>query len=44
MDSIIGGGVSAVFISTGLIFVFGEIIPQSVCARHGLRSGAFFAW
>ncbi|KAI9595902.1 hypothetical protein BDF19DRAFT_440516 [Syncephalis fuscata] len=44
MDSIIGGGLVAIFASTALIFVFGEIIPQSICARHGLRIGAFFAW
>ncbi|KAI8049717.1 hypothetical protein BDF22DRAFT_698351 [Syncephalis plumigaleata] len=43
MDSIIGGGLVAILASTGLIFVFGEIIPQSICARHGLRIGAFFA-
>ncbi|KAJ1657761.1 hypothetical protein IWQ61_002885 [Dispira simplex] len=44
MDSIFGGGVTAILVSTGLILVFGEVIPQSVCARHGLMIGAFFAW
>ncbi|KAJ1984199.1 hypothetical protein H4R34_000805 [Dimargaris verticillata] len=44
MDSIFGGGVTAVLASTALILVFGEVIPQSVCARHGLVIGAFFAW
>ncbi|KAJ9084461.1 hypothetical protein DSO57_1024142 [Entomophthora muscae] len=44
IDEIFGGGVYAVLISTGLILVFGEIIPQAFCARHGLRIGALFAW
>ncbi|KAK9720197.1 hypothetical protein K7432_004289 [Basidiobolus ranarum] len=39
-----GGGLTAILVSTGLIVLFGEIIPQSVCSRHGLRVGAFFAW
>ncbi|RKP37167.1 hypothetical protein BJ085DRAFT_2481, partial [Dimargaris cristalligena] len=44
MDSIFGGGVTAVLVSTALILIFGEVIPQAVCARHGLVIGAFFAW
>ncbi|KAL3894140.1 MAG: hypothetical protein SGCHY_005445, partial [Lobulomycetales sp.] len=37
-------GYLAVLISTALIVIFGEIIPQAVCSRHGLAIGAFFAW
>ncbi|RKP14915.1 hypothetical protein BJ684DRAFT_1180, partial [Piptocephalis cylindrospora] len=44
MDSIFGGGITAILGSTALIFIFGEIIPQSICSKHGLRIGAFFAW
>ncbi|KAI8322383.1 DUF21-domain-containing protein [Martensiomyces pterosporus] len=44
MDSILGGGVMAVLVSTASIVVFGEIIPQSLCARYGLAIGAFFAY
>lgn len=38
-----GGGVSAVVSSTAAIVVFGEVIPQSLCARYGLEIGSFFA-
>ncbi|KAJ3152141.1 hypothetical protein HK101_001835 [Irineochytrium annulatum] len=37
-------GYQAVLFSTALIVVFGEIIPQAVCARYGLQVGAFLAW
>ncbi|KAJ3027504.1 UNVERIFIED_CONTAM: hypothetical protein HDU68_003692 [Siphonaria sp. JEL0065] len=46
-------GYQAVLFSTLLVLVFGElslsvwlflIIPQSICARYGLRVGAIFAW
>ncbi|KAI8874183.1 DUF21-domain-containing protein, partial [Ramicandelaber brevisporus] len=46
-DSIMGGhggGLSAVLASTALVVIFGEILPQAICARHGLAVGAFFAW
>mmetsp|Transcript_7419 Transcript_7419/g.21935 ORF Transcript_7419/g.21935 Transcript_7419/m.21935 type:complete len:754 (-) Transcript_7419:297-2558(-) len=33
-------GVAGLIISTGLIVLFGEIVPQSICTRHGLRIGA----
>ncbi|KDN42403.1 DUF21-domain-containing protein [Tilletiaria anomala UBC 951] len=38
-----GGGIAAVLSSTLLIVIFGEIVPQSICARHGLAIGAFCA-
>jgi len=37
-------GYQAVLASTALIVLFGEIIPQAVCARYGLAIGAVFAW
>ncbi len=40
----ITAGILAGTISTGLIVVFGEILPQSVFARHGLKFGAKSAW
>lgn len=40
LDSILGGGYLAVLISTALIVIFGEVIPQSICVRYGLAIGA----
>ncbi|KAH6679340.1 hypothetical protein B0J14DRAFT_295917 [Halenospora varia] len=41
LDRSLGGGWPAVVGSTGLIVIFGEIIPQAVCARYGLAIGAW---
>lgn len=40
LDRDLKGGWPAVLMSTILIVVFGEIIPQSVCAKYGLKIGA----
>ncbi|MBU0531032.1 MAG: CNNM domain-containing protein [Candidatus Uhrbacteria bacterium] len=37
-------GVVAGFIATGVIFLFGEIIPQAVISRHAMAFGAKTAW
>lgn len=45
MDDVMGGGgIYAILVSSALIVIFGEIIPQAVCSRFGLAVGAFFAW
>ncbi|CAG8549887.1 9385_t:CDS:2, partial [Diversispora eburnea] len=45
MDDVLGGGgIWAILVSSMLIVLFGEIIPQAVCSRYGLAIGAFFAW
>ncbi|KAE8272110.1 hypothetical protein A4X09_0g212 [Tilletia walkeri] len=43
-DPLLGGGVQAVIVSTVLVIVFAELIPQSVCARYGLVIGAKMVW
>ncbi|KAK7059117.1 hypothetical protein VNI00_001742 [Paramarasmius palmivorus] len=43
LDSVLGGGVQSVVISTTLIVIFAEIIPQSLFTRHGLYLGAKMA-
>ena len=40
LDSEMKGGWIAVVISIALVVVFGEIIPQSICAKHGISIGA----
>ncbi|KAI8334002.1 hypothetical protein BC941DRAFT_433570 [Chlamydoabsidia padenii] len=40
LHNAIGGGWQAVAISTALIVIFGEVIPQSICVRYGLAIGA----
>ncbi|XP_062399419.1 metal transporter CNNM4 [Sardina pilchardus] len=40
LDDLIGSGFGAVIASTSGIVVFGEIVPQALCSRHGLAVGA----
>lgn len=39
-DTLAGSGLIAVLASTAGIVVFGEIVPQSICSRHGLAIGS----
>ncbi|WVQ74955.1 hypothetical protein IAR50_004563 [Cryptococcus sp. DSM 104548] len=39
LDDVLGGGLYAVIVSTTMIVIFGEIIPQAVCVRYGLFIG-----
>ncbi|KAI0071782.1 DUF21-domain-containing protein [Panus rudis PR-1116 ss-1] len=43
-DPVLGGGVPGVVVSTVLIVIFSEILPQSICTRYGLAIGAHMAW
>ena len=38
------GGVAALIASTALIVIFGEIVPQAICSRYGVKAGAYLAW
>uniref|UniRef100_A0A5F9CUZ3 Metal transporter n=1 Tax=Oryctolagus cuniculus TaxID=9986 RepID=A0A5F9CUZ3_RABIT len=40
LDNLIGSGIMAVASSTIGIVIFGEIVPQALCSRHGLAVGA----
>ncbi|XP_028415006.1 metal transporter CNNM2-like [Dendronephthya gigantea] len=40
LDALAGSGVIAVVASTAGIVIFGEIVPQSICSRHGLAIGS----
>uniref|UniRef100_A0A8D2JE43 Metal transporter n=2 Tax=Varanus komodoensis TaxID=61221 RepID=A0A8D2JE43_VARKO len=40
LDGLIGSGLGAVVASTTGIVIFGEIVPQALCSRHGLAVGA----
>uniref|UniRef100_A0A671FRC8 Metal transporter n=1 Tax=Rhinolophus ferrumequinum TaxID=59479 RepID=A0A671FRC8_RHIFE len=40
LDNLIGSGLMAVASSTIGIVIFGEIVPQALCSRHGLAVGA----
>ncbi|KAM9311216.1 metal transporter CNNM4 [Gastrophryne carolinensis] len=44
LDELIGSGLAAVAASTMGIVVLGEIVPQSLCSRHGLAVGANTLW
>ncbi|KAJ8339514.1 hypothetical protein SKAU_G00363000 [Synaphobranchus kaupii] len=40
LDNLTGSGLGAVVASTIGIVIFGEIVPQALCSRHGLAVGA----
>ncbi|RKO97453.1 hypothetical protein CXG81DRAFT_6191, partial [Caulochytrium protostelioides] len=44
MHAFVGTGLAAIVISTGLVVLFGEVIPNAICARYGLAIGANLVW
>lgn len=43
MDNLTSG-VAGLILSTAIITIFGEIVPQSVCSRYALFVGAHTTW
>lgn len=41
LDEVLPSGIYAIVASTVAIVIFGEIIPQAICSRHGLVVGAW---
>ena len=37
-------GIAGMLITTGIVMIFGEIIPQAVCSRYALVIGAHTIW
>lgn len=44
LGDLTGSGVAAILSSTAGIVIFGEIVPQAICSRHGLAIGANTIW
>lgn len=44
MDRCIGNGWQAIIISTFLLLIFAEILPQAFFTKFGLSAGAHFIW
>jgi metal transporter CNNM len=44
LNSLVTAEWQAILLSTVLVLVFGEILPQALCARYGLMIGAKLVW
>lgn len=42
-EKVLGSGIISIVISTVMIVIFSEVIPQAVCSTHGLAIGAAMA-
>ena len=43
LDDLLPSPIYAIIVSVTAVLMFGEVIPQAICSKHGLRIGAFFA-
>lgn len=43
LDDLVPSPIYAILISVTAVLMFGEVIPQALCSKHGLRIGSFFS-
>eukprot|EP00041_Stephanoeca_diplocostata_P010911 m.174827 g.174827 ORF g.174827 m.174827 type:complete len:469 (-) comp18336_c0_seq2:94-1500(-) len=44
LDKLVPSPVYAILISVTAVLIFGEVLPQAICSRHGLAIGYYLSW